>query len=166
MTGVVTMKSNLKNQINGKSMKMKVKKIQATPPPPNVNQIITNLSYEITLLNYKNYPITTTNQFQRRCTQYFRSHSDKRLIGAYVTLVTFKNQWVTQKQILDKFPHLKKAFVSLLFKHCVEEKWFISKPTELSPNIHCYQVCDMLLNSSKEYYIFCSSSRNELEFIF
>tara|TARA_R100000773_G_C4219898_1_gene118524 strand:- start:602 stop:1078 length:477 start_codon:yes stop_codon:yes gene_type:complete len=153
------------HQRSGKCMDMKAKKIQATPPP-NVNQIITNLSYEITLLNYKNYPIKTTDQNQRRCTQYFRSHSDKRLIGAFVTLVTFKNKWITQKQILDKFPNLKKAFVSLLFKHCIDEKWFISKPTELSPNIHCYQVSDMMLNSAKDYYTFCSSSRNELEFIF
>ena len=153
------------HQRSGKSMDMKARKIQSTPPP-NINQVITNLSYEITLLNYKNYPIIATEQNRIRCTHYFRSHSDKRLIGAFVTLVTFKNRWITQKQILDRFPHLKKAFVSLLFKHCTDEKWFISKPTELLPNIHCYQVGDMMLKSAKEYYTFCSSSRNELEFIF
>jgi hypothetical protein len=72
---------------------------------------------------------------------------------------------VTQKQILDRFPHLKKAFVSLVFKHCVEEGWFIAEPTNLNPKIKCYQVCDMMLKTAEEYYNFCSSSRNELQFI-
>jgi hypothetical protein len=133
--------------------------------PPDSNYIITNLSHELTLLNYKNYPIRTNDPYQRRCTLYFRSHIDKRLIGAFVTLITFKNKRVTQKQILDRFPHLKKAFVSLVFKHCVEEGWFIAQETDLNPKIHCYQVCGMMIKSATEYYNFCRSSRNELQFI-
>ncbi len=151
------------SQRNGNKMKMKVKKIQANSPP-NVHQIIANISQELTLLNYKNYPITTKEQFQRRCTFYFRSHVNKRIIGGYVTLFTFKNKWITQKEVIDRFPHLKKAFVSLVFKHCVLEGWFIAK--RLSPKISCYQVCDMMLNSAKDYYNFCSTSRKEYEFIY
>ena len=152
------------NQEFGRTMPIKVRKIQATPPP-DVNYIITNLSHELTLLNYKNYPIRTTDPYKKRCTFYFRSSTDKRLIGGFVTLITFKNQWVTQKNILHKFKHLKKAFVSLVFKHCVEEGWFIAQPTNSNNNINCYQVCDMMLESAAEYYNFCKSSRNELEFI-
>jgi len=133
--------------------------------PPNVGYIITNLSHELTLLNYKNYPILTKDPFQRRCTQYFRSNTDRRLIGGFVTLMTLKKRWVTQKEILDKFKHLKKPFVSLVFKHCCEEKWFISQPTNLNPKIQCYEVCDMMLKTAEDYYNFCRSSRNELEFI-
>tara|TARA_R100001015_G_C4634992_1_gene202984 strand:- start:3203 stop:3676 length:474 start_codon:yes stop_codon:yes gene_type:complete len=151
-------------QKTAKLMPIKIRKIQAASPP--IDSILTNLCNEITLLNYKNYPIRTNDPFQRRCTQFFRSHSDKRLIGAFVTLRTFMKRWSTQKQILERFPSLKKAFVSLVFKHCVEEGWFISKPTDLNPNIQCYQVCEMMIKSAKEYYTFCSSSRNELEFIF
>ena len=154
-----------KSQKTGRILPMKVKKIQSTPPP-DVNYIITNLLHELTLLNYKNYPIRTKDPFQRRCTQYFRSNTDRRLIGGFVTLITLKKRWVTQKEILDKFKHLKKATVSLVFKHCCEEKWFISQPTNLNPKIQCYQVCDMMLKTAEDYYNFCRSSRNELEFIF
>lgn len=133
-------------------------------PPPNVNEIIANLSQEITLLNYNNYPIKTKDRFQKRCTLYFRSHLNKRIIGGFVTLCTFKNRWVTQKEVIDSFPHLKKAFVSLVFKHCVLEGWFIAK--RLSPKVSCYQVCDMMLNSAIEYYTFCCTSRKEFEFIY
>ena len=152
-----------RSQRNGKSMEIKARKIQAKPPP-NANQIIANLSQELVLLNYNNYPIKTEDRFQKRCTLYFRSHINKRIIGGFVTLCTFKNRWVTQREFLISFPNFKKSYVSLVFKHCVLEGWFIAK--RISPKMSCYKVCDMMLKSASEYYTFCSTTRKEFEFIY
>ena len=133
--------------------------------PPLVDDLIKNLSSEITILNYKNNPINTQETNQKRATLYFRSHIDKRLIGAFVTLRTFQNQCVTQKQVLDRFPHLKKPFVSIFFRHCVAEGWFNQRPSDFSNKIFCYEASNMVLKSSRKYYEFCVSSRDKLEFI-
>jgi len=141
----------------------------SSPNPPTASpctdDLIKSLSSEITILNYKNDPIVAQDPNLRRATIYFRSHIDKRLIGAFVTLRTFQNECVTQKQVLDRFPHLKKPFVSLFFKHCVAEGWFTQRPSDFSKKIFCYEASDMVLRSSERYYLFCVSSRNKLQFI-
>jgi len=163
--GVKTMKNNL-NLRNDQKSSTSIESCGRNyiNAPPNVYEVIANISQELTLLNYKNYPLRTKERFKKRCVVYFRSHNDKRIIGAFVTLLTFKNKWVTQKEVIDRFPHMKKAFVSLVFKHCILEGWFISK--RISPKISCYKVCDMMLEFAKEYYTFCRNSRNEFEFIY
>tara|TARA_R100001129_G_scaffold118819_2_gene82291 strand:+ start:673 stop:1152 length:480 start_codon:yes stop_codon:yes gene_type:complete len=133
-------------------------------PPELIESIIHNLSLELAFFNYQNYPIPNDPKM-RRATFYFRSHLDKRLIGAFVTLRTFMKRWSTQKQILERFPHLKKAFVSLVFKHCVEEGWFTSHPSHVSEKIKCYQVSELMIKSSIYYHTKYVSSRNKLEFI-
>ena len=164
---VLSEKKNKKKNNNEGALNYELS-INPTNDPPkdkNIDDLIKNLSAEITILNYKNNPITTQDANQKRATIYFRSHTDKRLIGAFVTLRTFQKKCVTQKQVLDRFPHLKKPFVSLFFKHCTEEGWFTQKPTDLSKKIYCYEATEMLLYSVQGYYNFCVSSRNKLQFI-
>tara|TARA_S200000501_G_scaffold120877_1_gene113711 strand:- start:1440 stop:1919 length:480 start_codon:yes stop_codon:yes gene_type:complete len=153
------------HQRSGKIMDMKAKKIQATPPPYNIKEgIINSLATELSFFNYQNYPIPHDPQM-RRATHYFRSHMNKRIIGAFVVLKTLQDKCITQKEVRDYFPQLKKAFVSKVFNHCVEEGWFIAIESHISAKIMCYKSDDIMLKSTEYYYTEYVSSRDKLKFI-
>ena len=133
-------------------------------PPELIESVIHNLSLELAFFNYQNYPIPNDPKM-RRATFYFRSHVDKRIIGAFVTLKTLQNKCLTQKELMDYFPHLKKAFVSKVFNHCVEEGWFTSHPSHVSEKIKCYQASELMIKSSIYYHTKYVSSRDKLKFM-
>ena len=133
-------------------------------PPELIESIIHNLSLELAFFNYQNYPMPIDPKMAR-ATLYFRSHVDKRIIGAFVTLKTLQKKCITQKEVIDNFPHLKKPFVSKVFNHCLDEEWFVRHPSHISSKIHCYQVSQIMIESSIYYHTKYVSSRNKLEFI-
>lgn len=151
------------NQKSGTAIK-KDNRNHILAPPELIKTITNNLSLELAFFNYQNYPMPKDTGM-RRATFYFRSNIDKRIIGAFVTLKTFQEKCVTQKEVIDNFKHLKKAFVSKVFNHCVEEGWFTNHPSHISKKIKCYQASEIMIKSSIYYHTKYVSSRNKLEFI-
>ena len=126
--------------------------------------LIHSLNNQLQVFSYKGYPLPE-KQLYKRPTIYFRSCVNKRIIGALVTLKTLQKKCVTQSEVIDYFPHLKKSFVSKVFKHCVEEGWFIAHDTEVSKKIKCYHVADMIIQASLDFNENYSSFPHKLKFI-
>lgn len=152
------------NQKSGTSIE-KDNRNHILAPPNNIKEgIIDSLATELSFFNYQNYPIPNDPKM-RRATFYFRSHVNKRIIGAFVVLKTLQDKCITQKEVRDYFPQLKKAFVSKVFNHCVEEGWFIAHESHISAKIMCYKANDIMLKSTEYYYTEYVSSRDKLKFM-
>ena len=105
------------NQKSGTSIE-KDNRNHILAPPNNIKEgIIDSLATELSFFNYQNYPIPNDPKM-RRATFYFRSHVNKRIIGAFVVLKTLQDKCITQKEVRDYFPQLKKAFVSKKRNEC------------------------------------------------
>ena len=133
--------------------------------PFNIKEgIIDILATELSFFNYQNYPMPNDINM-RRATFYFRSHVNKRIIGAFVVLKTLQDKYITQKEIRDYFPQLKKAFVSKVINHCVEEELFNACESHISTKIMCYKANEIMLKSAEYYYTEYVGSRDKLKFI-
>ena len=160
-----------KSQRTGKSMAMKVKKIQATPPPlPNATevfftdaQVAENLAYEMSILSYQNKKLPKRNDI-RQATIYFRGHINRRIIGGYVCMKTFQNKCVTQKDIIKQFDFMSKGFVSNTVNECVEAGWFKDLTTSISAKIKCYKAAPLMLESCRQYFNELKGRRYRIQF--
>ena len=151
-----------KDQRNGKTMKMKVKKIQATSPPPK-QLVINNIANEISILNYKAHPLPE-DQKQRACSMYFRGDNNRRLIAGFLILQTLKDLGTTQKQMKEKFSYMSKGFISNVFKESIIAEWFYKEQSLVSQNLFIYYASPMMVNGAYNYYNTIESSRIELLF--
>ena len=165
-----------KSQRNGKTMKMKTKKIQATPPPygtPHLYRyypthapkelVIKNIANEISILNYKAHPLPEDKE-QRACSIYFRGDNNRRLIAGYLILQTLKDLGTTQKQMKEKFSYMSKGLISNVFKESIIAEWFYKEQSLVSQNLFTYYASPMMINGAYEYFNTIESSRNELLF--
>lgn len=138
------------SQVSGKSMNMKVKKVQATPPPPISERMkftIATLKLENRILNYQNNPIPKDPK-ERSASVYFRSSIQKRLIAGAILINTLENKCTTQKEIRER-TGLSKGIVSKVCNECVEAGWFHLKFTDM--NVPCYKTDDIVNNSASLY---------------
>ena len=137
------------SQVTGKSMNMKVKKVQPTPPPisERMKFTIASLKLENRILNYQNNPIPKDPK-ERASSTYFRSSIQKRLVAGVILINTLENKCTTQKQIREK-TGLSKGIVSKVCNECVEAGWFHLKFTDM--NVPCYMTDD-IVNNSASYY--------------
>lgn len=163
------------NQVTGKSMDMKVKKIQPTSPPkldkkvkdyPNeINAfrkpLINNLIFELQVLNYKYNPLPEDKK-QRACSLYFRGDNNRRLIGGFIILQTLKDLYTSQRQVKEEYDYMSKAFISNVFKDAVDANWFTKKQSLVSPNLFIYYASPLLMEGALEYYHNVQKSRNEM----
>ena len=102
-----------KGQTSGKSMNMKVKQVQPTPPPPISERMkftIASLKLENRILNYQNNPIPKDPK-ERASSTYFRSSIQKRLVAGVILINTLENKCTTQKEIRER-TGLSKGIVS------------------------------------------------------
>lgn len=152
-----------KSQTSGKSMNMKAKKIQATPPPPK-QLVINNIANEISIMNYKGHPLPKDKK-QRACSIYFRGDNNRRLIGGFLILQTLKELGTTQKQIKEKFSYMSKGFVSNVFKESIKAEWFYKEQSQVSQNLFIYYASPMMVDGAYNYFNTIESSRDELLFM-
>ena len=147
-------------------MPMKIKKIQATPPPsspPTDAAIAENLAYEMSILSYQNKELPKDKE-HRSATIYFRGHINRRIIGGYVCMKTFQNKRVTQKDILKQFEFMSKGFVSTTVKECVLFGWFLPHATSVSKRIMNYKASELMLNSCRNYFNELKGRRYKIQF--
>jgi len=150
-------KLNSKSQVSGKSMNMKVKQVQPTPPPINdccnetadgkLKFTIASLKLECRILNYQNNP-KPKDPKERARSIYFRSSIQKRLIAGAILINTLENKCTTQKEIRER-TGLSKGIVSKVCNECVEAGWFHLKYTDM--NVPCYTTDDTINNSALYY---------------
>ena len=151
-----------KSQTSGKSMNMKAKKIQATPPPKDL--VINNIAQEISILNYKGNPLPIEKK-QRACSIYFRGDNNRRLIAGFLILQTLKDLGTTQKKIKEIFPYMSKGFISNVFKESITAEWFYKEQSQVSQNLFIYYASPIMVDGAYTYYNTIESSRDELLFM-
>ena len=154
--------SPTESQKSGRILPMKVKKIQATPPPSDA-AIAENLAYEMSILSYQNRKLPKRNDI-RQATIYFRGHINRRIIGGYVCMKTFQNKCVTQKDIIKQFDFMSKGFVSNTVNECVEAGWFKDLTTSISAKIKCYKAAPLMLESCRQYFTELKGRRYRIQF--
>ena len=137
-----------KSQVTGKTMNMKVKKIQPTSPPITEHQkfAIATLRLENRILNFQQNPYPKDPK-TRTASYYFRSSIQKRIIGGQVLIATLDNKCITQKEIRE-ITKLTKGIVSKVCSESVEAGWFHCNTVE---NVPCYTTDELINRSVLEY---------------